>query len=255
MKTNMENYEERFVDYMEGQLNAAEMQEVEAFVAQHPELEDDFKLFAASKLVPDESIVFAKKNSLMQKKAVVIPMFAKIMAAAAAVALLIGIGMLFMNNQEPSQKLVANLSGYTSRPISSIEVPEHPHQPKLKNFTVKPAPVPQPIKATAPAPTVTLAKVEVIPTLAAIKSNSIEWDHVTPDEYLDSRLDIGLEEYLTSLDGINNEAIQDDYDQYDNTPFFQKITKNIYKQTAKTVLAAYYTADCYISETKRSVGR
>ena len=253
MKTNMENYEERFVDYMEGQLDAAEMQEVEAFVAQHPEFEDDFKLFAASKLVPDESIVFANKDSLMQKKTVVIPMFAKIMAAAATIALLIGIGMLFMNNSKPSHKLVANLSGLTPRSMTTIQIPQHTHQPKLKSSTLKPVPVSQPVKATTP--TVVLAKCEVIPTLEAIKSSSIQWDHPSAEEYLDSRLDMGLEEYLATLSPVNDEESSDESYQYDSTPFFQKITRSIYKQTAKTVLAAYYTADCYISETKRSVGR
>lgn len=257
MKTNMENYEERFVDYMEGQLDATQMQEVEAFVAQHPELEDDFRLFAASKLVPDESIVFTKKDSLMQKKAVVIPMFVKITAAAAAVALLIGIGMLFMNNQKPTQKLVANLSCFTITPKSktTIEIPQHPHQPKLKSSTLKPAPVPRPVKTTAKAPTVTLAKCEVLPTLAAKTANSIQWDQPIHDEYLDSRLTMDLEEYLASLDNVNNEESADETYQYDNGPFFQRITRKIYKQTAKTVLAAYYTADCYINETRRNVGR
>ena len=63
MKTNLENYEERFVDYMEGQLSADEMREVEAFVAQHPELEEDFKLFCSTKLEPDTSVVYTKKES------------------------------------------------------------------------------------------------------------------------------------------------------------------------------------------------
>ena len=52
MKTNLENYEERFVDYMEGQLDATEMKEVEAFVALHPELEEDFRLFCSSRRLP-----------------------------------------------------------------------------------------------------------------------------------------------------------------------------------------------------------
>lgn len=253
MKTNMENYEERFVDYMEGQLDAAEMKEVEAFVAQHPELEEDFRLFSASKLVPDESIVFTKKDSLMQKKAVVIPMFAKIMATAAAIALLIGIGMLFMGNQNHSHKLVANISGYSSKPITSIEIPKHTTQPKLKSSSVKPVPMPQPIKEAAS--TVTLAKCETIPTLAAKTTNSIQWDQPIHDEYLDGRLTMDLEEYLASLDNVNDKESANETYQYDSGPFFQRITRNIYKQTAKTVLAAYYTADCYINETKRSVGR
>ena len=97
MKTNLENYEERFVDYMEGQLDAAEMKEVEAFVAQHPELEEDFRLFCSSKLEPDTAIVFTKKDSLIRRKTIIVPMYARIIAIAASVALLIGIGLLFFN--------------------------------------------------------------------------------------------------------------------------------------------------------------
>jgi len=249
MKTNMENYEERFVDYMEGQLNAAEMSEVEAFVAQHPELEDDFKLFCASKLVPDESIVFTQKDSLTKPKAVVMPLFAKIMATAASIALLIGIGVHFMNRQKPIREEIAIISSLTPKTLAKIEVPETPM--KLKPSSVKAVPLPTPIVEREEP--MMLAQAEVIPTLASIKSKAIEWHQSNYEMLMESRIDMDLEYYLAALNPIEETESFEVMDEDDG--LFPKLSARLYKRTAKTLLTAYYTADCYINEARRNVRR
>ena len=244
----MENYEERFVDYMEGQLDAVEMSEVEAFVAQHPELEEDFKLFCASKLVPDEAIVFTQKDSLTKPKAVVIPLFAKIMAAAASVALLIGIGVHFMNNQKPIHEQIALINGLAPKTLSKIDIPETSF--KLKPSSVKATPIPTPIIEHEEP--VMLAQVEMIPTLASIKSNAIEWHQSNYEMLMESRIDMDLEYYLAALNPIEEtESFEETYEGDDG--LFPKLSARLYKRTAKTLLTAYYTADCYINEARRNV--
>ena len=260
MKTNMENYEERFVDYMEGQLDAAEMKEVEAFVAQHPELEEDFKLFCATKLEPDQSIVFSQKDSLMKKKAVVIPLFGKIMAVAASIALLIGIGVHFMNDQKPSHMQVALINGLAPKTIAKIEVAQTPLPQRPSSLKVLPStkPASKSVKPELPA------RSEVIPTLASIKSSAIQWKQESLDDQMNIRIEMDLEQYLAAMNPVIETESSEDFaevedfaeeEEGESSPRFQKLGSTLYKRTAKTVLTAYYTADCYFNEAKRAVRR
>lgn len=247
MKTNMENYEERFVDYMEGQLDAAEMKEVEAFVALHPELEEDFKLFCSSKLAPDTTIVFAQKDKLMKQKTTVMPLFIRVAAIAASVALLIGIGIHFM---KPGQEVVLEktplIAGLTPIKSTIIDSPQSPSL--LKPSTLKAIPIPKDIVEVDEP--VMLAQNEVIPTLEPIKS-TIVFNETETETELNCR---EPEIFLAVLESVDDpetsvfSAIDDDL--YENT---QKVKNSIYKKTAKAFLSAVYTADCYISETVKDL--
>ncbi|MBO7084272.1 MAG: PT domain-containing protein [Bacteroidales bacterium] len=268
MKTNLENYEERFVDYMEGQLDAAEMKEVEAFVALHPELEEDFRLFCSSKLEPDTAVVFTKKDSLIRRKTMIMPLYARIAAIAASVALLIGIGLLFFNHDQgigiDKASLLASL---TSPKTNMIHADKSAVPTKQPNWKAGSGPVKEPVEPTAQPSTkptvkpvakptaepVLLAKAEVIPTLESIKSSSIQWDQNTYHERLEHRMDIDLEQYLASLSPIDDVESSEDQMYGEDETLSSKLATSLYKRTAKTVLTAYYTADCYISETRRSV--
>jgi cell division septation protein DedD len=266
MKTNLENYEERFVDYMEGQLDTADMKEVEAFVALHPELEEDFRLFCTSKLEPDTAIVFTKKDNLIRRKTIIMPLYARIAAIAASVVLLIGIGLLFFND---SQGIVLNktslLASLTSKKTSMIHADKNPAPTKQPVWKTSSDPVVEPVEPTAQPSTKTtvkpvakptaepvlLAHAEVLPTLKAIQSGSIQWDQNGYDEHLEYRMD--LEQYIASLSPIDDTESSDDFMYGEDETLSSKLATTLYKRTAKTVLTAYYTADCYINETRRSV--
>ena len=126
MKIDINNYEAFLIDYMEGRLDSAEIQQLKAFCDQNnidfEELTQDlpvldspditfeekeclFKSETAPfddmddnlcKLEPDTSIVFKDKESL-KKKAVILPLYAKIAAAAAVIILLFGLFWLPKN--------------------------------------------------------------------------------------------------------------------------------------------------------------
>lgn len=135
MKIDINNYEAFLIDYMEGRLDSAEIQQLKAFCAQNnidfekltedlpvldsPDItfEEKEYLFKSEtvpfddmddnlcKLEPDTSIVFKDKESL-KKKAVILPLYAKIAAAAAVIILLFGLFWLPKNendgtNQQP----------------------------------------------------------------------------------------------------------------------------------------------------------
>lgn len=255
MKTNLENYEERFVDYMEGQLNTAEMKEVEAFVAQHPELEEDFKLFCSSKLEPDTRVVFTKKESLMQPATVIRPLFAKILAAAACIALLIGLSVRFLKpHQELTpQPLLANLTPKTIQLATS-----HQDDQTLEKSSTPITPIPEP----ATENTVSSEPLEIV-TMdpIAYQQLSLDNDH----DNVDIRMFTELGERLAALEPFGDikpsieNSIADPKDQAFATiqeSFLDNVrqtTKELYKQTAKTVMDVYYTADYCINEAKNNI--
>ena len=102
---NEDNYEERFIAYQELLLDGEEEREVEDFVDNNPFLLKDLRIYGNCRLEPDTTIVFKDKDNL-KKKAVILPLYAKIAAAAAVIAVLFGLFWLPKNeddnaNQQP----------------------------------------------------------------------------------------------------------------------------------------------------------
>ena len=102
---NEDNYEERFIAYQELILDGKEEREVEEFTDQNPFLHKDLRAYGNCRLEPDTTIVFKDKDNL-KKKAVIFPLYAKIAAAAAVIAVLFGLFWLPKNeddsaNQQP----------------------------------------------------------------------------------------------------------------------------------------------------------
>ena len=258
MKTNLENYEERFVDYMEGQLDAAEMKEVEAFVAQHPELEEDFKLFCSTKLVPDTDVVFTKKESLMKPAATVRPLFVRILAAAACVALLIGIGIRFLKPHQTldQQPMLAELAPVKANVAQETQ--------ELKKSNLKVVTVPKTLRAKAlgepvseptemahstSEPTIP-ETIELIAAVSPIQPKSLERQEAIAFDEVEIRMFVELGERLSTIDPIALQepiALRPLDGLFDNV---QETTKNLYKRTAKTVMSAYYRVDYHLNEAK-----
>ena len=277
MKTNLDNYEERFVDYMEGQLDAEEMHEVEVFVAQHPELEEDFKLFCASKLEPDLAVTFDKKESLMQRTPVVRPLYARIVAAAACVALLVGLGIRFL---KPHQGFVAQppLAELTPIEASSIATHQEPQSLRVSNLKALPVPVSTAVAASSNAAlaatpvassttsTPSMLEVTTAPILTmempAIAYRPLPSTEAREDA--ENRMFVELGERLAALEPYG--APMDDplaepmaalkdpmaamQDQWSGV---RQTTRSLYKKTAKTVMDVYYTANYRLDEAKNQL--
>ena len=69
MKINRNNYEACFIDYLEGDLTEPEKSVFETYLAKHPEKQKEAELFSKTKLIPDKSVIFSKKNRLYRKPA------------------------------------------------------------------------------------------------------------------------------------------------------------------------------------------
>lgn len=286
MKTNLQNYEERFVDYMEGQLSPDEMREVETFVTHHPELEEDFRLFAISKLEPDPKVRYENKEALMHPsdKLKVIPLFVRIASAAAVVALLLGIGWFFLRQgQDPTvteQPLIANLTPIRAtaldltspsqelapsscpRPFMSQKTKSHtvkfPAQPKTSpmedpSASLETAELSDPIYPIESIELIGIAQLEPkrlrqLPWNGSIEYGSVENEMIKEVEARFAQLEpYDLFEDWKPSPFAKGESIAASLGQY----FFgnaSRVARNLYKQTAKTVMTAYYTADGYIDE-------
>jgi hypothetical protein len=66
MNINRHNYETYFLLWVDGELSSEEMQMVERFINQHPDLADELAALQATRLPLDESIVFNDKESLLK---------------------------------------------------------------------------------------------------------------------------------------------------------------------------------------------
>lgn len=63
---NRNNYEEYFIDYLDGKLSRSDKQQVFLFLEQNPDLKEELKMFQYEALVPDE-VAFDRKQVLKRK--------------------------------------------------------------------------------------------------------------------------------------------------------------------------------------------
>lgn len=90
----------KFVAFLEGDLDEAERKRFESHLAEHPEQQKEYALFEKTRLKPDPAIHFANKRKLYKKPASVVAM--NWAARAAAVLVLAwGISLFFRNQQSP----------------------------------------------------------------------------------------------------------------------------------------------------------
>lgn len=88
---NMHNYEEYFVLYADGELNAEEQRAVEDFIGKYPQKQAELALLQSLKLQPDSSILFPGKASLYRaektKARIVTMQWPRMVAAASLIAI------------------------------------------------------------------------------------------------------------------------------------------------------------------------
>ena len=61
-----DNYEEFFLLYTDNELSAAERHEVERFVADHPDLREEWEALLQCRLSPDTHLAFPDRESLLK---------------------------------------------------------------------------------------------------------------------------------------------------------------------------------------------
>lgn len=64
-----DNYEEFFLLYIDNELSVADREAVERYIADHPDLQKDWKALLHCRLLPDEQLVFPDKELLYQAEA------------------------------------------------------------------------------------------------------------------------------------------------------------------------------------------
>ena len=69
MNIDRHNYEEYFLLYIDNELSVDQKKQVEPFVQENPDLEEELVMLQQSRLIPDDSIVFEKKHLLMKEDA------------------------------------------------------------------------------------------------------------------------------------------------------------------------------------------
>src|SRR4029079_16297052 len=67
MNIDRHNYEEYFLLYIDNELSVDQKKQVELFVQENPDLEEELVMLKQSRLIPDNSIVFDKKHLLMKE--------------------------------------------------------------------------------------------------------------------------------------------------------------------------------------------
>jgi hypothetical protein len=82
-----DNADQFLIAETEDLLSSAKKSELERFVSKHPELIQTQKIYAASHLIADKSIVFADKDSLKQSKKIVLWPFISLAVAASGAIL------------------------------------------------------------------------------------------------------------------------------------------------------------------------
>lgn len=129
----MNNVEHFMIADAEGLLEADKKEELNAVVAENQELEVTRNRYKAVYFTPDESVVFAGKADLKQRKALVLwPYMAGAVAAAAVVVLMLlptdTIGTLPFSIETQTGQGVAGTNGVQNdviKPVNDIEIQEN----------------------------------------------------------------------------------------------------------------------------------
>ncbi|MDE3143126.1 MAG: hypothetical protein KGL19_03165 [Bacteroidota bacterium] len=103
---NLNNYEEQFLLYVDDELNDDEKNNVETFVLQHPQVQENFILLKQTKL-EHEAIIFPDKRSLYRKeeKPVVYFSFSRMALAAAFIGLLFLVWTVIPDKNKTSNQI------------------------------------------------------------------------------------------------------------------------------------------------------
>jgi len=139
----LENYEAYIISYIDGELNAAELQELEAFMVHHPELRSEMTAYENTRLLPDTTVVYANKEALLKKapkRSISLSQWRSYGAAAGIIAL-IGTAILLWQHTDNHVTTVVKVT--TNK--NTIQSPVNPitHENPVEDTAMQ-----QPVMAT-----------------------------------------------------------------------------------------------------------
>jgi hypothetical protein len=141
------NYNHYFAAAHEGDLSARGMKMVEAFINIHPELKNEYELFAKARLKADPAIRFPNPAGLIKPVFAGIRRLIYLSAAAASILILM---TLYLRIDSPKTDSIVDK-------IGGMEIPEqNPAEkktPPSNNSSAMETPVKAPVKATVPEKT------------------------------------------------------------------------------------------------------
>lgn len=138
----LSNVEQFLIAETEGQLSSAKLAELESFILANPSLRQSQKLYAATHLKADTSIVYSDKAGLKRKKAIVLWPYVSLALAASLTAILFYV--YYSGNQQlvngPTNVLVQAdttevlLKEESSKEENKLDQLNHNQQPSTKDF-------------------------------------------------------------------------------------------------------------------------
>ncbi len=151
---NMENYEEYMLLYADGELKPEEEQALLAFVHQHPELKAELDAYAATRMQPDETIVYKDKDSLLRTaepaRRIGLGNW-KIYMAAACVLL---VAVLFITNQKNTEETTSPVAVQETITEPVTKTPPAPIQETMDDTTLNNIARQKKVHSTQPVNTV-----------------------------------------------------------------------------------------------------
>jgi hypothetical protein len=138
----LSNVDQFLIAETEGQLSSAKLAELESFILANPSLRQSQKLYAATHLKADTSIVYSDKAGLKRKKAIVLWPYVSLALAASLTAILFYV--YYSGNQQlvngPTNVLVQAdttevlLKEESSKEENKLDQLNHNQQPSTKDF-------------------------------------------------------------------------------------------------------------------------
>lgn len=110
--------ENKFIAYLENDLESADRKLFESWLGANPEFQKEYQLYQKTKLVPETGIVFGAKDSLYRKsgKVLVLNWVARV---AAVIVILWGISTVFQMQNQPGQLLLSPEMAETQSPVKT----------------------------------------------------------------------------------------------------------------------------------------
>lgn len=160
------NYEEFFLLYVDNELPAADRAAVEAFVAAHPDLQEELELLLDTRLIPEEQLfhnpeVLLKPEPATRRNSYILLRW---LAPAAAAVWLLFMGISRFSGSEEEPVIEPSVTVSRQEPVTKTSEPRI-----TDNIAERPFPVtrttekrPVPVSATSvPEPALPIAKTEI----------------------------------------------------------------------------------------------
>jgi hypothetical protein len=223
-------FEIKSVAYMEGDLKDEERKSFEAYLANHPELQKEYNLFAKTRLVADTGIKYPAKQKLYRKSGTTIVMN-WVARAAAVIVILWGIGSLLKTEDQTkpptSIQQIAAVKPALVNPVKKSEPAIKIQEPKIEeklanNVKPKPSTIRKQTEVrqeespntNAVYPERDAANLEeIVPLLAQLETGPIEGQlavshSINPEKINDPRNIMTVDEFLANrAKKVGNEGL------------------------------------------------